>query len=39
MLTWLPFRQKQDMLKAINSEIATTLQAFQRKLTSVKVPA
>ena len=36
---FLPFRQKQDMLKAINSEIASTLQAFQRKLSAVKVPA
>ncbi len=36
---FLPNRQKQDMLKAINNEIATTLQSFQRKLSAVKVPA
>ncbi|MBS1152003.1 MAG: Adenosine deaminase [Myxococcaceae bacterium] len=36
---FLPFREKQDVLKAINAEIATTLQTFQRKLTAVKVPA
>jgi adenosine deaminase len=36
---FLPFRQKQDMLKAVNAEIATTLLNFQRKLTAVKVPA
>ena len=36
---FLPFREKQDMLKAINSEIEQTLQNFQRKLTAVKRPA
>ncbi len=36
---FLPFREKQDMLKAINAEIATTLAGFQRKLSAVKVPA
>ncbi len=36
---FLPFRQKQDLLKAVNAEIASTLQNFHRKLTSVKVPA
>src|SRR5438067_2456652 len=36
---FLPFREKQDMLKAVNEEIATTLQTFQRKLTAVKKPA
>jgi adenosine deaminase len=36
---FLPFRQKQDMLRAVNAEIADTLQTFQRKLTAVKKPA
>ncbi len=36
---FLPFREKQDVLKAINAEIAQTLQTFQRKLTAVKRPA
>ncbi len=36
---FLPSREKQDMLKAINNEIAMTLQSFQRRLTSAKVPA
>jgi adenosine deaminase len=36
---FLPFREKQDVLKAVNAEIATTLQNFQRKLSAVKVPA
>jgi len=30
---FMPFREKQDMLKAINAEIATTLLGFQRKLS------
>lgn len=36
---FLPFRQKQDMLKLANSEIAQTLANFQRKLAAVKRPA
>ena len=36
---FLPFREKQDVLKAVNAEIATTLLNFQRKLSPVKVPA
>ena len=36
---FLPFRQKQDLLKAVNHEIENTLLNFQRKLTAVKVPA
>ena len=36
---FLPSREKQDMLKVINNEIAMTLQSFQRRLTSAKVPA
>ncbi len=36
---FLPFREKQDMLNAINTEIEQVLQNFQRKLTAVKRPA
>lgn len=36
---FLPFREKQDMLKLVNHEIDETVQAFQRRLTSVKRPA
>ncbi len=36
---FLPFRQKQDMLKAVNAEIAEVLQSFQRRLAPVKKPA
>ena len=33
---FLPFRQKQDMLKMVNAEIAAVLQSFHRRLTPVK---
>ncbi len=36
---FLPFREKQDFLKAVNAEIVQTLQTFQRKLSAVKRPA
>jgi adenosine deaminase len=36
---FLPFREKQDMLKAVNAEIEKTLEGFARRLTSVKKPA
>jgi adenosine deaminase len=36
---FLPFREKQDMLNAINIEIEQVLQTFQRKLSAVKRPA
>jgi adenosine deaminase len=36
---FLPFREKQDMLRAVNQEIATTLAAFEKRLTAVKQPA
>jgi adenosine deaminase len=37
---FLPFREKQDMLRAINQEIATTLAAFDKKRQQpVKQPA
>ena len=34
---FLPFREKQDMLKAVNAEIDTTLKTFERQ-QSMKVP-
>ncbi len=36
---FLPFREKQDMLRAVNQEIATTLNAFEKRPTAVKKPA
>lgn len=36
---FLPFREKQDMLRAVNQEIATTLAAFEKRPTVVKKPA
>lgn len=36
---FLPFREKQDMLRAVNQEIATTLAAFEKRPTVVKQPA
>jgi adenosine deaminase len=36
---FMPFREKQDMLRAVNQEIATTLAAFQKKPEAVKKPA
>jgi adenosine deaminase len=36
---FLPFREKQDMLRAVNQEIATTLATFEKRLTAVKQPA
>jgi len=36
---FLPFREKQDLLKAVNAEIAEVLQGFQRRLSPVKKPA
>jgi adenosine deaminase len=36
---FLPFREKQDMLRALNQEIATTLVAFEKRPTAVKKPA
>lgn len=36
---FLPFREKQDMLRAVNQEIATTLAAFEKRPTAVKQPA
>jgi adenosine deaminase len=37
---FLPFREKQDVLKAVNEEIARVLNSFSKgKLTSVKKPA
>ena len=33
---FLPFREKQDMLRAVNQEIATTLAAFEKRPTAVK---
>ncbi|WP_224365736.1 adenosine deaminase [Hyalangium versicolor] len=36
---FLPFREKQDMLRAVNQEIATTLAAFEKRPTPVKKPA
>ncbi|WP_163996034.1 adenosine deaminase [Pyxidicoccus caerfyrddinensis] len=36
---FLPFREKQDMLRAVNQEIATTLAAFDKKRTAMKQPA
>lgn len=36
---FLPFREKQDMLRAVNQEIATTLASFEKRPTAVKKPA
>ncbi|MFZ5470184.1 MAG: adenosine deaminase [Myxococcota bacterium] len=36
---FLPFREKQDVLKQVNAEIAQTLQTFARKLSAVRRPA
>jgi len=36
---FLPFREKQDMLRAVNQEIATTLGTFEKRLSAVKKPA
>jgi adenosine deaminase len=36
---FLPFREKQDMLRAVNQEIATTLAAFEKRPNPVKRPA
>jgi adenosine deaminase len=36
---FLPFREKQDMLRAVNQEIATTLATFDKKRQAVKQPA
>ncbi|HEX8699416.1 MAG TPA: adenosine deaminase [Myxococcaceae bacterium] len=36
---FLPFREKQDMLRAVNQEIATTLSSFEKRLSAVKKPA
>jgi adenosine deaminase len=36
---FLPFRQKQDMLKAVNVEIGEVLQKFERRLRPVEKPA
>jgi adenosine deaminase len=36
---FLPFREKQDMLRAVNQEIATTLAAFEKRPSAVKKPA
>ena len=33
---FLPFREKQDMLKAVNAEIERTVQQFQRRVQPVK---
>ena len=33
---FLPFREKQDMLKTVNAEIERTVQQFQRRVPSVK---
>lgn len=36
---FLPFREKQELLRQVNEEIEATLQSFQRKLAAVKQPA
>ena len=37
---FLPFREKQDLLRQVNQEIATTLSAFDKKRpAAVKQPA
>ncbi|MFP2904673.1 adenosine deaminase [Pyxidicoccus sp. 3LFB2] len=36
---FLPFREKQDMLRAINQEISTTLATFDKKRQALKQPA
>ncbi|MFP2924840.1 adenosine deaminase [Pyxidicoccus sp. 3LG] len=36
---FLPFREKQDLLRAVNQEIATTLAAFDKKRQPMKQPA
>jgi adenosine deaminase len=36
---FLPFREKQDVLKSVNAEIERTVEQFQNRLTRVKQPA
>ena len=36
---FLPFREKQDVLRQVNQEIATTLAAFEQRLSPVRQPA
>lgn len=36
---FLPFREKQDVLKQVNEEIARTIESFEKRLTPVKRPA
>src|SRR4029078_13641012 len=36
---FLPFREKQDLLRAVNQEIAQTLAAFEKRPQAVKQPA
>jgi adenosine deaminase len=36
---FLPFREKQDLLRQVNQEIASTLAAFEKRPHSVKQPA
>ncbi len=36
---FLPFREKQDMLRMVNQEISNTLAAFEKKPAAVKKPA
>lgn len=36
---FLPFREKQDVLKQVNDEISRTIDSFQKRLTAVKLPA
>jgi len=36
---FLPFREKQDVLKQVNEEIARTIESFEKRLTAVKRPA
>ncbi|HVE86266.1 MAG TPA: adenosine deaminase [Myxococcales bacterium] len=36
---FLPFREKQDVLKQVNEEIQQTIDTFQKRLTAVKRPA
>ena len=36
---FLPFREKQDVLKQVNEEIGRTIDSFEKRLTAVKRPA
>src|SRR4051794_18624782 len=36
---FLPFREKQDVLKQVNEEIGKTIDSFEKRLTAVKRPA